>query len=208
MLKSSWMPGIAPMSRLKALLAALALVLAPTVSAASSGASGATPGAAVSAPRAAPVDISPVPLRIAAPHLPEHWDRGVFMEIFVRAYQDSDGDGIGDLRGLISRLDYLQDLGIRGIWLMPVTRSADRDHGYATTDFRDIEPDYGTLADFDELLKQAHARGIGVITDYVINHASHQHPAFQQALKGSGPDNCPRRSKSEPLGVRTISWTT
>jgi glycosidase len=118
---------------------------------------------------------------------PAHWERGVFMEIFVRAYQDSDGDGIGDLRGLISRLDYLKDLGIRGIWLMPVTRSADRDHGYATTDFRDIEPDYGTLADFDELLKQAHARGIGVITDYVINHASHQHPAFQEALQG--PDN-------------------
>ena len=62
------------------------------------------------------------------------------MEIFVRAYQDSDGDGIGDLRGLISRLDYLQDLGIKGIWLMPITASADRDHGYATTDFRDIEP--------------------------------------------------------------------
>ena len=138
---------------------------------------------------AAPFDTTPVPERRAAAHLPAHWDRGAFMEIFVRAYQDSDGDGVGDLRGLISRLDYLKDLGIRGIWLMPVTRSADRDHGYATTDFRDIERDYGTLADFDELLKQAHARGIGVITDYVINHASHQHPAFQQALKGPGPDN-------------------
>lgn len=137
--------------------------------------------------QAAPFDTSAVPERRAAAHLPAHWDRGAFMEIFVRAYQDSDGDGVGDLRGLISRLDYLQDLGIRGIWLMPVTRSADRDHGYATTDFRDIEPDYGTLADFDELLKQAHARGIGVITDYVINHSSHQHPAFQEALKG--PDN-------------------
>jgi glycosidase len=136
---------------------------------------------------AALFDTTPVPEQRAAAHLPAHWDRGAFMEIFVRAYQDSDGDGIGDLRGLISRLDYLKDLGIRGIWLMPVTRSADRDHGYATTDFRDIEPDYGTLADFDELLKQAHARGIGVITDYVINHASHQHPAFQEALQG--PDN-------------------
>ena len=140
--------------------------------------------------RAAPVlDTSPVPARHGTAHLPPHWDRGAFMEIFVRAYQDSDGDGIGDLRGLISRLDYLKDLGIRGIWLMPITRSADGDHGYATTDFRDIEPAYGTLADFDELLRQAHARGIGVITDYVINHAAHQHPAFQQALKGPGPDN-------------------
>jgi glycosidase len=194
MLKLSWMPPDAPGRGLKALLAALALAIAPMAApwAASPGAPGATsgqaPGAAVSVSRAAPVDISPVPPRIAAPHLPEHWDRGVFMEIFVRAYQDSDGDGIGDLRGLISRLDYLQDLGIRGIWLMPVTRSADRDHGYATTDFRDIEPDYGTLADFDELLRQAHARGIGIIVDYVVNHASYQHPAFQQALKDpSGP---------------------
>ncbi|MFM7847711.1 MAG: alpha-amylase family glycosyl hydrolase [Rubrivivax sp.] len=135
-----------------------------------------------------PFDATPVPQRAAASaHLPPHWDRGAFMEIFVRAYQDSDGDGIGDLRGLISRLDYLKDLGIRGLWLMPVTRSADRDHGYATTDFRDIEPAYGTLADFDELLRQAHARGMGVIIDYVINHASHQHPAFQEALQG--PDN-------------------
>jgi glycosidase len=109
------------------------------------------------------------------------------MEIFVRAYQDSDGDGHGDLRGLISRLDYLRDLGVRGLWLMPIQPSADRDHGYATTEFRAVDPQYGTLADFDELLRQAHARGIGVITDYVVNHASHRHPLFQQAL--SGPDN-------------------
>lgn len=119
-------------------------------------------------------------------HLDPHWARGAFMEIFVRAYQDSDGDGIGDLRGLTSRLDELQALGIRGLWLMPVTRSADGDHGYATTDFRDIEPAYGTLADFDELLAQAHRRGIGVIMDYVINHAAAQHPMFVQARQGPG----------------------
>ncbi len=136
---------------------------------------------------AAPADLSPVPARAPRHHLPSHWQHGVFMEIFVRAYQDSDGDGMGDLRGLIARLDHLQDLGIRGIWLMPVTASADRDHGYATTDFRAIEPDYGTLADFDELLRQAHRRGIGVVVDYVVNHASYRHPLFQEALKG--PDN-------------------
>lgn len=122
----------------------------------------------------------PEAARRASP-LPEGWHHGVFMEIFVRAYQDSDGDGIGDLRGLISRLDYLQDLGVRGIWLMPITRNADGDHGYATTDFRDIAPEYGTLADFDELLKQAHARGIGVIIDYVINHSAAEHPYFVAA---------------------------
>lgn len=114
--------------------------------------------------------------------LDEHWHHGAFMEIFVRAYQDSDGDGVGDLRGLISRLDHLQRLGVRGIWLMPVTLSADRDHGYATTDFRRIEPDYGTLQDMRELLRQAHKRGIGVIMDYVINHSSHEFPPFQAAL--------------------------
>jgi glycosidase len=112
---------------------------------------------------------------------PAHWERGVFMEIFVRAYQDSDGDGVGDLRGLISRLDYLQALGIRGIWLMPIQKNADGDHGYATTDYRAVDPAYGTLADFDELIRQAHRRGIGVIVDYVVNHSAAEHPFFVQA---------------------------
>jgi alpha-amylase len=126
-------------------------------------------------------DIRPVPARPRYLQLPPHWQRGAFIEIFVRAYADSDGDGIGDLKGLTSRLDYLKDLGIRGIWLMPVTTSADHDHGYATTDFRGIEPAYGTLADLDELLRQARRRGIGVIMDYVINHSSAEHPWFVQA---------------------------
>jgi glycosidase len=106
------------------------------------------------------------------------------MEIFVRAYQDSDGDGVGDLRGLIQRLDYLRDLGVKGIWLMPITRSADGDHGYATTDFRSIDPVFGTLADFDDLIREAHARGIGVIMDYVINHSASTHPMFVSAAGG------------------------
>ena len=133
---------------------------------------------------------------------PEHWQHGAFMEIFVRAYQDSDGDGVGDLRGLISRLDYLQRLGIKGIWLMPVTPSADHDHGYATTEFRGIEPAYGTLADFDELLAQAHQRGIGVIIDYVVNHSAAQHPWFVDARANA---NSPWRdwfvwAKDAPVG--------
>ena len=128
------------------------------------------------------VDLSPVAPQPKPSGLATDWHLGAFMEIFVRAYQDSDGDGIGDLRGLTSRLDYLKELGVTGLWLMPVTASADRDHGYATTDFRAIEPDYGTLEDFDELLRQAHARGIGVIIDYVVNHSAHKHPLFQAAL--------------------------
>ncbi len=128
-----------------------------------------------------PIALTPVAATKPRHQLPAGWEHGAFMEIFVRAYQDSNGDGIGDLRGLTSRLDYLKDLGIKGLWLMPVTQSADRDHGYATTDFRAIEPDYGTLADFDDLLKQAHRRGIGVIVDYVVNHAAAEHPLFVDA---------------------------
>lgn len=103
------------------------------------------------------------------------------MEIFVRAYADSDGDGIGDFRGLTAKLDYIQSLGIRGLWLMPVNPSEDGDHGYAVTDYRAIAPDHGTLADFDAFLKQAHARGIGVIMDYVINHSAGTNPLFARA---------------------------
>ncbi|HEY0858735.1 MAG TPA: alpha-amylase family glycosyl hydrolase [Albitalea sp.] len=113
--------------------------------------------------------------------LPADWTSGVFMEIYVRGYKDSDGDGIGDLRGLTQSLDYLKDLGVSGIWLMPVNTSQDHDHGYAVTDYRGIETQYGSLADFDELLAQAHARGIGVIIDYVMNHSAAQHPAFVNA---------------------------
>ena len=130
------------------------------------------------------IDIRPVPAGDRSSALKEGWEHGAFMEIFVRAWRDSDGDGIGDLRGLTQSLDYLKDLGIRGIWLMPITKNADGDHGYATTDFRDVAPEYGTLADFDELLKQAHARGIGVVMDYVINHSAASHPMFLQALQG------------------------
>lgn len=110
--------------------------------------------------------------------LNDQWRQGPFMEIYVRGYQDSNGDGVGDLPGLIQRLDYLKDLGIKGIWLMPISQSEDKDHGYAVKDYRDIETQYGTLADLDELLKQAHARGIGVILDYVMNHSANTHPAF------------------------------
>lgn len=131
----------------------------------------------------AQIDTRTVPALPQPSTLPAHWQQGVFMEVFVRGYQDSDSDGIGDLRGLTQRLDYLQKLGVSGLWLMPITASADHDHGYATTDFRRIEPQYGTLADFDALIREAHKRGIGIVMDYVLNHASWQFPPFQAALK-------------------------
>ena len=124
------------------------------------------------------VNVSTVSKNDPGSSLPDNWRNGPFMEIYVRGYQDSNGDGVGDIRGLIQRLDYLQDLGIKGIWLMPITQSEDKDHGYAVKDYRDIETQYGTLADFDELVKQAHARGIGLILDYVMNHSATTHPAF------------------------------
>jgi alpha-amylase len=149
-----------------------------------------TVGLAAEAPAGAPshntvmVDVSSVPPTPQPSTLPPGWRHGAFMEVFVRAYKDSDGDGVGDLKGLTQQLDYLKDLGVKGIWLMPITASADGDHGYATTDFRAIEPAYGTLEDFDELLRQAHARGMGVIMDYVINHSARSHPMFASALSG------------------------
>ena len=143
-------------------------------------------GAATTAAR--DIDVSPVAKADPGSTLAEGWQHGAFMEIYVRGYKDSDGDGIGDLRGLTQSLDYLHDLGIRGLWLMPVTRSQDHDHGYAVSDYRDIEPAYGTLADFDQLLRQAHARGIGVIVDYVLNHSAAEHPLFGESSRSrSGP---------------------
>ena len=127
------------------------------------------------------VDASAVAVGASALPLPEGWQTGAFMQVFVRSYQDSDGDGIGDLKGLISRLDYLQDLGIRGLWLMPVHPSQDRDHGYAVKEYRNVESQYGSLADLDALVTAAAARGIGVILDYVVNHSAADHPAFINA---------------------------
>jgi alpha-amylase len=126
-------------------------------------------------------DISAVAAADPGSPLPEGWQHGAFMQVFVRSYQDSDGDGIGDLRGLTSRLDYLRDLGVKGLWLMPVTASQDADHGYAVADYRDIERAYGTRADLDALIAAAHARGIGVVIDYVMNHSAAAHPLFVNA---------------------------
>ena len=109
------------------------------------------------------------------------WQSANFMEIYVRGYQDSDGDGVGDFNGLTQRLPYLAELGINALWLMPIMESADNDHGYETQNYRDVESDYGTLADFQNLLDEADRLGIAVIIDYVMNHAASQNPLFQDA---------------------------
>jgi glycosidase len=137
--------------------------------------------------RSASLDLSAVvPLPVDG-GLPADWaTHANFVEVYVRGFQDSDGDGIGDLRGLMSRLDYLRDQGYTGLWLMPITRSADHDHGYAVEDYRAVEPDYGTMADFDQLLAAAHARGMAVIIDYVMNHSASSNPLFLDASTGNG----------------------
>ncbi|HYI09954.1 MAG TPA: alpha-amylase family glycosyl hydrolase [Thermoanaerobaculia bacterium] len=121
------------------------------------------------------------------------WAEGaVFYEIFVRSFADSNGDGVGDLQGLIAKLDYLNDgdpattsdLGVEGIWLMPVFESPSY-HGYDTVDYETIERDYGTNADFAKLLEEAHKRGIRVIVDFVVNHTSNQHPWFAESASST-----------------------
>ena len=131
-------------------------------------------------------------LHLAQGGLPEKWwnDR-VFYEVFLRSFQDSDGDGIGDIPGLIDRLDYLNDgdpetdsdLGITGIWLMPPAE-AHSYHGYDVTDYYAIERDYGTLDDMRRLIREARRRGIAVIVDMVLNHSSSRHPWFIQSRTG------------------------
>ena len=101
--------------------------------------------------------------------------------VFVRSFADSNGDGIGDLRGLISKLDYLADLGIEGIWLLPV-HPAPSYHKYDVLDYFGIDPEYGTLQDLKKLIREAHRRNIKIILDLVVNHTSEQHPWFKRAL--------------------------
>jgi len=112
------------------------------------------------------------------------WYRdAIFYEVYVRAFSDSNADGHGDLRGLMSRLDYLQELGVTCLWLQPVYPSPLKDDGYDIADHYGIHADYGTLEDFKALVAAAHARGIRVITDLVLNHTSDEHPWFQAARK-------------------------
>jgi alpha-glucosidase len=109
------------------------------------------------------------------------WCRGVLYEVYVRSFQDSDGDGIGDLPGIRARLDYLVDLGVDAIWLSPFYPSPMADFGYDVADYCNVDPLFGTLADFDDLLTDAHARGLKVIIDLVPNHTSDQHRWFQES---------------------------
>ena len=114
---------------------------------------------------------------------PLWYKKTIFYELHVRSFADGNGDGIGDFKGLIKHLDYLERLGIGTLWLLPFYPSPLRDDGYDIADYRGIHPDYGTLADFKLFLREAHARGMRVVTELVLNHTSDQHPWFQKARK-------------------------
>lgn len=116
------------------------------------------------------------------------WRGGVIYQIYPRSFCDSNNDGVGDLRGVASRLDYLSDLGVDGLWLSPFFRSPMRDFGYDVSDYRDVDPVFGTLADFDMLKAAAHQRSLKLIIDQVYSHTSDQHPWFRES----------RRSRDNP----------
>ncbi|AWN49878.1 alpha-amylase [Methylobacterium terrae] len=109
------------------------------------------------------------------------WKAGVVYQVYPRSFQDTNGDGVGDLRGVTARLDYLAWLGVDALWLSPVCRSPMADYGYDVSDYCDIDPLFGTLADFDALVAEAHRRRLRVIMDFVPNHTSQEHPWFREA---------------------------
>jgi maltose alpha-D-glucosyltransferase/alpha-amylase len=117
---------------------------------------------------------------------PDWYRHAIFYEVFVRSFQDSDGDGIGDLPGLTSRLDDLEALGVDALWLMPIMPTPFFDSGYDVADYVEVSPDYGTLADFDALLDEAHARGMRVVLDLVLNHTSDRHAWFEASRTDPG----------------------
>jgi alpha-glucosidase len=109
------------------------------------------------------------------------WENAVFYEIYPRSFQDTNGDGIGDLNGITSRLDYLAELGVEALWITPFSPSPQVDFGYDVSDYEDVDPQFGTLADFDRLLAEAHRRGMRVVTDLVLNHTSDRHRFFAES---------------------------
>ncbi|MGN2370252.1 glycoside hydrolase family 13 protein [Clostridium cagae] len=111
------------------------------------------------------------------------WKESVVYQIYPRSFKDSNGDGIGDIRGIIEKLDYLRELGIDVIWLSPIYKSPNDDNGYDISDYKDIMTEFGTMNDFDELLKSAHEKGIKIMMDLVVNHTSDEHKWFVESRK-------------------------
>src|ERR1700712_4439762 len=136
------------------------------------------------------------------------WRDGAIYQIYPRSFQDSNADGVGDLRGILSRLNYLVGLGVDAIWISPFYPSPMADFGYDVANYTDVDPLFGTLADFDEMLAAAHKRRLRVILDFVPNHSSDQHPWFLESR--SSRDN-PKRDwyiwrDAKPDGGPPNNW--
>jgi len=145
-----------------------------------------------------------------APATDRWWHATSIYQIYPRSFQDSDGDGIGDLRGILRRLDHVVDLGVGTIWLSPMFRSPMVDFGYDVSDYADVAPLFGTLADFDELLEAFHARRLKLLLDLVPNHTSDRHPWFLQSR--SSRDDPKRdwylwRNASASCACSVPTWT-
>jgi alpha-glucosidase len=147
------------------------------------------------------------------------WQHGVVYQVYPRSFQDSDGDGIGDLDGIRSRLDHLQWLGVDAVWLSPIFPSPMADFGYDVADYTDVDPMFGTLADLDELIAELHRRGMRLILDYVPNHSSDRHPWFIDARssrdsehrdwyiwRDPGPDGAPPNDWQGAFGGSAWEW--
>ena len=126
------------------------------------------------------------------------WKESVVYQIYPRSFMDSDGDGIGDIRGITQKLDYLKELGIDVIWLSPVYQSPNDDNGYDISDYQAIMKEFGTMEDFDQMLAAAHERGIRIMMDLVVNHTSDEHRWFVESRKSR--DKGEGREGAEQLG--------
>ena len=109
------------------------------------------------------------------------WKEGIVYQIYPRSFKDTSGNGVGDLRGIIQKLDYIKSLGVTMVWLNPIYQSPNDDNGYDISDYRAIMKEFGTMEDFDELLEGLHKRGMKFIMDVVVNHSSDEHEWFQQS---------------------------
>ena len=136
------------------------------------------------------------------------WKNAVVYQIYPRSFADSDGDGMGDLRGIIPHLDYLRDLGVNVLWLSPIYPSPQDDNGYDISDYQGVDPLFGSLADFDELLAGVHERGMKLVMDLVVNHSSDEHAWFSDPAKRDWYWWRPGRDGMEPgtPGAEPNNW--
>ncbi|XP_049798365.1 uncharacterized protein LOC126230929 [Schistocerca nitens] len=181
--------------------ALLCATLVAAVLAAGHCAGGARRGASGGAPPGmAPAAIVPLPLLLAlslpllaAGEALRWWQTGVVYQVYPKSFKDSDANGVGDIKGITSKLSHLTDMGVAGVWISPVYPSPMKDNGYDISDFKGIDPTFGTMEDLDELLNKAHAVGLKVLMDFVPNHCSEEHEWFQKATNTSHPEHAKYR---------------